>query len=309
MKISTDELTLTQAMLKHYAKSFAWASWFLSKEKYNDIAILYAFCRILDDAVDEAASKEQAAEELYKIRYAISNESTDNFYLQNFITLMHEYSINKSIVYHLIDGVESDIEFKTMTDCNQLIRYAYRVAATVGLMVCDVMNIDSINAKAYAVDLGIAMQLTNIARDVYQDARNDRIYLPQIWLQEKLSASEIVAGNEHIRGICFNTITHILTLAETYYHSSEYGLHYLPMRMRYAVVVASQLYRAIGHKILKLDNNNYWKGRTYVNRWHKIKLTLSAIPHTLKRRKKIEIEHDARLHDPILDLFTIDTSR
>ena len=179
----------------------------------------------------------------------------------------------------------------------ELIRYSYHVAGTVGIMMCDALKCDNVLAKSFAIDLGIAMQLTNIARDVLEDAKMGRRYLPGSWVQN-ISPKEIVlaAKTNDLKKIHIISkgIKKLLILAEQYYLSGEKGFTFLPFNTRVAISVASGVYREIG---VQLENENYnWQnGRQITSIFSKIKITLFKTFKEifyLRNKKK----HNSELH-------------
>ena len=283
-------------VLKKNGKSFHWASKFLNKECINRAAELYSFCRILDDIADSGEANSH--------KYLINIKSIIK---KNIITeLENIYSIkypkflkssSKKAVIDLIDGLildQKDVLFKQE---EELIRYSYHVAGTVGIMMCDALKCDNVLAKSFAIDLGIAMQLTNIARDVLEDAKMGRRYLPGSWVQN-ISPKEIVlaAKTNDLKKIHMISqgIKKLLILAEQYYLSGEKGFTFLSFNTRVAISVASGVYREIG---VQLENENYnWQnGRQITSIFSKIKITLFKTFKEifyLRNKKK----HNSELH-------------
>ena len=206
-------------------------------------------------------------------------------------------SSSKKAVIDLIDGLildQKDVLFKQE---EELIRYSYHVAGTVGIMMCDALKCDNVLAKSFAIDLGIAMQLTNIARDVLEDAKMGRRYLPGIWVQN-ISPKEIVlaAKTNDLKKIHIISkgIKKLLILAEQYYLSGEKGFTFLPFNTRVAISVASGVYREIGVQ-LENENFNWQNGRQITSIFSKIKITLLKIFKEIfyLRNKK---NHNSELH-------------
>ena len=179
----------------------------------------------------------------------------------------------------------------------ELIRYSYHVAGTVGIMMCDALKCDNILAKSFAIDLGIAMQLTNIARDVLEDAKMGRRYLPGTWIQN-ITPKEIVlaAKTNDLKKIHIVSkgIKKLLILAEQYYLSGEKGFNFLPFNTRIAISVASGVYREIG---VQLENKNYnWQsGRQVTSIYTKIKITLFKIVKEIFYFRFLK-KHNSELH-------------
>ena len=283
-------------VLKKNGKSFYWAGKLLPKETINRAAELYRFCRILDDIAD--SGKINSLKELSKIRSHIKKKT--------FADLKKNYSIkypkflkisSKKVVIDLIDGLILDQKSILFTKEEELIRYSYHVAGTVGIMMCDALKCNNDFAKSFAIDLGIAMQLTNIARDVLEDAKMGRRYLPGTWI-ENISPKEIVlaAKTNDLKKIHIISkgIKKLLILAEKYYLSGEKGFNFLPFNSRIAISVASGVYREIG---VQLENKNYnWQnGRQVTSIYTKIKITFFKIVKEIFYFRFLK-RHNSELH-------------
>ena len=163
--------------LSLYAKSFNWAGFFLPKRTYLKCSNLYDFCRTLDNIADDVGETGIKLRRFLNFKDNFNNQEFQNPIIKNMWELMYEYNISKNIVYDLFDGVESDIQNKVkLNSKKELLIYSYRVAGTVGLMMAKILNVTSSNSLKSAIDLGIAMQLTNISRDVVEDSKNKRFY-------------------------------------------------------------------------------------------------------------------------------------
>ena len=172
----------------------------------------------------------------------------------------------------------------------ELLRYCHAVAGTVGLMMCRILNCKDQRADSFAIDLGIAMQLTNIARDVLEDAKMERRYLPSSWIN--VPASKIAASNVACRAPVASAIKRVLDLAEEYYVSALVGIRLLPFRSRFSITVALRVYRQIG-VLLQRRNLRWWDGRVYVPASEKVLLTLRSL---LDLRPAAMLSHNQRLH-------------
>ena len=252
-----------------FAKSFNWAGFFLPKKTYEDCAKLYAFCRVLDDIADEESNLDSKIERFNKIKnffkntYDFKNKEIDSLneneiIINDVLSLAENNKIKRIILDDLIDGVSSDlkkrIHFRSVKD---LLIYSYRVAGTVGLMMSKIMNVNDRRALKGAIDLGIAMQLTNIARDVVEDKKMNREYIKPD----------------------FENIRATLKLSEMFYDSSFSSIQKIPFRYKFSIIVARRIYRQIGRKILQKGNmENYEKsGKIYVNNFEKIYQTIISL--------------------------------
>lgn len=285
--------------LARHGKSFSWATHFFSRETAADVAVLYAFCRQADDIADHSAP-EEATQLLGRMGRDLKAGHSRLPSVRAFIDLSRRYRIDPRIPEQLLDTVRSDVEPVRIARWDQLIRYAYGVASTVGLMMCSVMGVKRNIAFPFAIDLGIAMQLTNIARDVVEDAKRDRIYIPADMLGQGITAPKIV-GDQSIVPAVDAARRILLDRAAEYYRSADLGMRYIPFRPRLAVLTAARLYEAIGRVILTRPVS--WGDRAFTGKNEKVKITLGAIGGLLFNPKFRNIGkdpvHDAGLHRAI----------
>jgi len=248
---------MSQNYLSIYAKSFNWAGFFLPKQVYEKCSTLYDFCRTLDNIADEDSSLELKKEKFKKFKDDFKNKNLDNEIIRDIYLLVEEKNISLNIIYDLYDGIESDLrdELKINT-YQELLVYSYRVAGTVGLMMAKILDVKTYNSLKGAIDLGIAMQLTNIARDVVEDSKKDRQYI----------------------GSDFNTIQNTIKTASLFYDSSFKSIKEIPLSCRLSILVARRVYREIGNKILKKKNIKNYRasGKIYVSNIEKISQTILA---------------------------------
>tara|TARA_B100000886_G_scaffold220240_2_gene152997 strand:- start:14552 stop:15403 length:852 start_codon:yes stop_codon:yes gene_type:complete len=253
----------TQNYLSIYAKSFNWAGFFLPKNILIKCSVLYDFCRTLDNIADQNNSLEKKKEDFIKFKEEFSSKSKNNIIISNMIDLIKSENINSSIVYDLFDGIESDIKSNVkIKSYKELLIYCYRVAGTVGLIMAKIMRVKNRDSLKSAINLGIAMQLTNISRDVIEDKNNDRQYIESNFL------------------ILRNTIHK----ADNFYESSFYAIKDIPLICRFSIIVARRVYREIGRKILKLgDFENYkCSGKVYLNNFEKLIQTFFSLGDIFK---------------------------
>jgi phytoene synthase len=274
----TNALELADAVLAEKGRSFHWARHLLGKKHAARATRLYAFCRHLDDLADEAGSKERARASLDAARRDVSTGSSTDPVIRDGLTLMRECGIGEALVLELISGALSDLDEVRMRDEAELLRYCYRVAGTVGLMMCRVLDVDDARAFPHAVDLGIAMQLTNICRDVAADAAMGRRYLPATLIGD-LQAVDLVDPAFDQRDAIRKGILSLLTLADEYYRSGEAGLSYLPLQARGGILVASRVYHGIGEE-LRARRGDCWSRRAEVSSLRKALLSTVALAGT-----------------------------
>ena len=252
----------TKNYLSIYAKSFNWSGFFLPKKIYYKCSVLYDFCRTIDNIADQNKGLEIKKKELEEFRKKFEQKDKNDSVIKNMWNLMSERNISKKIVDDLFDGVNSDLKKEVRIETEkELLIYSYRVAGTVGLMMAKIFGVKKKESLQRAIDLGIAMQLTNIARDVVEDEKKNRVYLVK-------SSNDI-----------FTSIKNIILKADTFYDSSFEGIRDIPLNSRFSIIVARRVYRQIGKKILDKKNiKNYKKsGKIYVSNFGKIIQTLFSL--------------------------------
>ncbi len=259
--------------LARHGKSFSWATHIFSRGTAADVAILYAFCRQVDDIADHS-TPEDARRLLTSIGADLNAGYSQFAPIDAFIDLCGRHRIDPRIPALLIDALRLDTGPVRIAQWTQLIRYAYGVASTVGLMMCPIMGVSRQTALPFAVDLGIAMQLTNIARDVVEDARRDRIYVPAEMLDRNISATRIV-NDPSVVPTVNRARQALLKHAGDYYRSADLGIRYIPLRPRLAVLTAARLYEAIGRHIAA--GSTSWGERAFVDKKGKVKETAIAL--------------------------------
>ncbi len=242
---------MSSSLLKKHAKSFYWASFFLSKKIFNKCSSLYDFCRTLDDIVDSNNELKVRKEKFAKFKRDFVSKNLENLVIKEMWSIINSEKISKKIVLDLFDGVETDLEEKVkITSKKDLLIYSYRVAGTVGLMMSKILKVNNKEALKGAIDLGIAMQCTNIARDVCEDKKRNRQYIKHDFL----------------------SIQAIVNQSEIFYEKSFNSISSIPLRSRFSVIVARRVYKKIGDYILKKKNiDNYNKaGKIYIPAYEKI---------------------------------------
>lgn len=293
-------------VLKSHGRSFYFASQLLAPIYRSRAARLYAFCRYVDDIADESSDQTQAHHDLEQIKTALKLGHSPHSCVADMLALMQETNMPIAPVCSLIDGMQSDLKHVRIEDEAALLHYAYQVAGTVGLMMCFVLDVHDQNAWPFAIDLGIGMQLTNIARDVGQDARNERVYLPATW-QQQLSASDIVHPSEEQKKHLQAATERILTLADLYYRSGLSGVGYLPPAARYGIIVAARVYREIGQKVAQAGYRS-WDRRAVVSQPRKVLCATSALVRyaIYPRERQSHPLHERSLHRHLQDCFGTD---
>jgi len=255
-----------ESITKTHAKSFYFAAKFLPKHKRKAVYPIYAFCRRVDDEIDEiGAGKEGDAiravdnwkrklEAVYKgERQSANGENDDqNLVFTAWEDLLKTYKIPQKLPLELMQGVIQDTQVKRYGTFRELYVYCYRVASTVGLMSSEILGYSDKTALAYAEALGVAMQLTNILRDVKEDAAMGRIYLPQEDLKQfGVSEKQIFAGDANENFVALMKFQ--IARARDFYRTGEKGIALLEKDSRFTVLLASRIYGRILDEIERQD--------------------------------------------------------
>ena len=249
---------MTKNYLSIYAKSFNWAGFFLPKKIYKKCSSLYDFCRTIDDIADQELKLDIKIKQFKEFKDKFTNKDFDNQIIKNIHEVIDGAGISKKIVYDLFDGIESDLKKEVKINSKkELLIYSYRVAGTVGLMMAKILGVKKKNSLKAAINLGIAMQLTNIGRDVIEDNTKNRKYI-----------------NSN-----FESIKNTLITADIFYKSSFASIGDIPISCRFAILVARRVYRQIGSNILSKRNiENYNKsGKIYVSSFGQLSQTILSI--------------------------------
>ena len=249
--------------LSIYAKSFNWAGFFLPKKIYLKCSNLYDFCRTVDNIADQEGKLDTKKNKFLDFKNSFHNKNYSNPIIKNMWSLIEEYEISIKVVDDLFDGVEYDLKNRLeINSKKELLIYSYRVAGTVGLMMAKILNVKDKNSLKSAIDLGIAMQLTNISRDIIEDSKRNRFY---------------ISNN-------FDSIKKTLKIADLFYESSFASIKKIPLSFRFSILVARRVYRKIGHNILNkktIENYNN-SGKIYVNNIGKIIQTFLSLYDLLR---------------------------
>jgi phytoene synthase len=286
-------VTLAREILAAKSKSFALAAKLLPRAHRDAMAVLYAWCRHVDDAIDLSPKDDRPAA-LARLRAeldAVYAGAADPPLLRAFSALVRERHIPRTYPEELLAGMEMDVRGVRYASLADLELYCYRVAGVVGLMACHVLGVSAEGALRHAAHLGIAMQLTNVCRDVEEDLADGRVYLPGELLGAPLA---IVPGEgSPARAVVQETVSQLLTLADRYYRSADRGLRALGFGAALGVRVARHVYAAIG-AVLRRRACDPFRGRAVVSSARKVLLVcfafllaLAELPARLLHRRAV----------------------
>ena len=276
-----------KSYLSVYAKSFNWAGFFLPKETLKKCSALYDFCRVADNIADDDGEIESKIKKFDQFENDFNQKKFDNVIIKNIWSLIDEFNISLNIINDLFDGIKSDIrENVKLNSKKDLLVYSYRVAGTVGLMMAKILKVRKKSSLLSAIDLGIAMQLTNISRDVVEDYNNNRSYIEKN----------------------FDEVVSTIKLADDFYKNSFYSIKEIPLNLRFSILVARRVYRKIGYKIISKKNfENYEKsGKIYVSTLEKTIETFLSLFDLIKlsliNKNDEKIEHNHSLINEEINL-------
>ena len=297
--MTSTTITAAEASLKANGRTFHWARRFLGDAMGQNAAQLYQFCRLLDDLAD--GDLPNGAARLTALRdHLNTNAPMNDPELSAFLPFIDRHNLPVEVILSLIDGLIMDQDVVALKTQEDLVRYGYHVAGTVGVLMCYILNCRDQEAYPYAIDLGIAMQLTNIARDVLEDAEMGRRYLPAEWVNG-MSADAIKSAATTPDQAGINTVRsgvqHLLGLAEVYYNSAIHGLNYLPLRAHIAILIAARSYRQIGVQLAR-RGSPWHLGRQVTSTPTKAITSLAALP-LMAHRFGAAPPHQAELHRPL----------
>lgn len=280
---------MTDAVLDHSrqameqgSKSFATAARLFPRDIRDDAWMLYAWCRHCDDEIDGQVlghgavgiDPELAVAKLVELRArtasALSGAPQDEPVFAALQRVARRHAIPAGETMDLLSGFEMDVVGRRYDTLEDTLEYCYHVAGVVGVMMARIMGVSDAPTLRRAQDLGLAFQLTNIARDVIEDAEGGRVYLPGDWLDEAGVPRDQVALQAHRKAVA-QTARRLVIAAEPFYASARWGLRDLPPRSAWAIATARGVYRAIGRHVARAGSRA-WDGRTSVDRADKVAL-------------------------------------
>ena len=288
------------ASIKKGSKSFALASRVLPPALRDDAAMLYAWCRYCDDVIDgqemghgqiedyKTGQGERLEMLRQKTRAALNGAPTEDPVFAGLARVVKTHEIDHRHPFDLLKGFEMDAEERVYNSVDDILDYSYHVAGVVGVMMANIMGVRDAATLDRASDLGLAFQLTNIARDVIDDAKADRVFVPRDLLTA--AGAPVDAGDQMKRetwpalhaAACAQ-----LDIAEKYYASARVGIKELDFRCAWAISAALKVYREIGEE-LRDGGPEAWEGRVGASGKRKIALALGAVGPAM-RRKGVEV--------------------
>ncbi|CAM3554908.1 phytoene/squalene synthase family protein [Paraphotobacterium marinum] len=262
-----------------HGKTFYAASLLMGKNDANKAYTLYSLCRLIDDIADNPKNDQNEIYQLKKYLWSLKQGSFIHY---------KGLALPEIILEDLFKGMLFDQKCNHFETENDLFNYCYQVAGTVGILICSIFNVNHKQAWKHAVDLGIGLQLTNISRDIYEDAILNRIYIPKDW-DNSLSTEVIRKFNSKSNQI-YQIQKKLLLIADEFYTSGYNGLRYLPSKVRFSFLFAAKCYQQIGNEILQNQN---FKKRAYVGRTKKTTCLLKTLIFYFNKIKKNHSTHSS----------------
>ena len=248
---------------------------------WRPTAAVYAVCRVSDDAVDEAAHPDAGRAALdhlhHRLDRAYRGAPEDHAVDRAFARVVERHRLPRALPEALLEGYAWDLDGRDYHTLGDLRRYCARVASTVGAMMTLLMGRRDATTLARACDLGVAMQLTNVARDVGEDARNGRIYLPRRWLLEAGVDPAALRAEPRFTPALGSVVARLLDAAALLYHRAERGIPRLPRDCRASIASARYIYADIGRVIAERGYDSV-SGRAFTTRRRKLQLMTRTLP-------------------------------
>ena len=298
------------ASIKKGSKSFALASRVLPPALRDDASMLYAWCRYCDDVIDGQEMghgqiedyKTGQGERLEMLREktarALSGEPMEDPVFAGLARVIKTHEINHRHPFDLLKGFEMDAEDRVYKSVDDILDYAYHVAGVVGVMMANIMGVRDDATLDRASDLGLAFQLTNIARDVIDDAQADRVFVPQDLLSKHgaPNAAQELAQRDNWPS-AYKAACEQLDIAEAYYRSAKVGIRELDFRCAWAISAALKVYREIG-EVLRSGGPEAWEGRVGAGKGRKLALAIGAAGPAIRRATVEEVSREGFYERP-----------
>jgi phytoene synthase len=276
--VAAADLAACRVLLRDGSRTFLAASRLLPRRVRDPACVLYAFCRQADDAVDLDASPRAGLDRLRERLHALYRGTPRPWPADRALAaVVARFDIPRSLFDALFEGFAWDADGRRYDTLDELMDYAARVAGTVGAMMALLMGARSPQALARATDLGVAMQLSNIARDVGEDARNGRVYLPLQWLREAGIEPDALLARPAFSAPLGTVVQRLLQVADALYARVDDGIARLPASCRPGINAARRLYAEIGHEVRRRGGDSVaW--RAVVSPGRKLRVLLGALP-------------------------------
>jgi len=287
---AASDIAACRELLRGGSRTFFAASLVLPRAVSDPAIALYAFCRLADDAVDLDGGRIDAVERLKdRLARAYLSQPLASPVDRAFADVVARFAIPRVLPEALLEGLQWDVEGRRYETLDDLLDYAVRVAGTVGAMMSLLMRRRDPDVVARACDLGIAMQLTNIARDVGEDARAGRLYLPLSWMREAgLDPAAWLAGPRYNVRVG-KVVARLLAVADTFYRRSIIGVGALPPSCRPGIHAARLIYAEIGREVERHGCNSISR-RAVVPASRKMRLLADAFVGSFAARDAI-VDH------------------
>ncbi len=284
--LAREDRLACRAWIQKHSKSFFLSSLLLPARVRQAAWALYAFCRRADDAVDETRTHglEQVAQLRLRLTRVYRGVADDHPIDRAFSKVVEAHAIPEALPAALLDGMEMDARDQVYETDDDLFLYCFRVAATVGLMMTKVMGVADDRAYYRAADLGIAMQLTNIARDIGEDAARGRVYLPRTLCESVGLQKATLLNARAATAPTKAAVKQLLARADAHYRAADGGIPMLPRSCRLAIASSRQIYSAIGRAIAKNDHDSV-RSRAYVSLSGKLVLVGRALPAVFSTKR------------------------
>ena len=283
------------------AKTFNFASLFFKKSIREDIKVLYSFCRYIDDLGDDSSIKKtHAIKQLNVIKKSITSNKSNDPIIKKFQILMRKYHISLNAPLFLISAIKEDLEEIDFKNYSQLINYSFKVAGTVGLMMCKIMKTNSPKLNLRGIQLGIAMQMTNICRDIKEDLERGRIYIPKTHRTVVNKGCKEILHNKVLRKKMSKDIEKLIDNSNKIYSNAWNGILDLPLKFSIPIAISCELYKEIGEKIKK-DSCQIWERRVYVNLFEKIVISFKTFFKVILKYKTRNFSNEEKKISLILN--------
>jgi phytoene synthase len=293
-----------RALFIRKSRSFSLAARLFAPADQDAVARLYRFCRTVDDFADRTLAGE--TDQLARVRANLLDPTgpASDPVTADFLALAAERDLPLEAAVALVDASSADCGPRRIESPDELVRFAHGVAGTVGLLLRPVIGADDPRAAPFAIDLGIALQLTNVVRDVAEDAARGRYYLPATWVTPATIDSALAGpADPAALELTDQAVRRVLDLSKTYYRSARVGHWFVPPRNRRVTYLAAGLYEAIGHRVWR-ERPAAWRRRITLSPAQLATVAGLTAARYLRSKRTLwnnpePPTHDASLHRPL----------